>query len=306
MTRLSVISRAAACLLLGAAAPAPVALVIGVSDPGSDAALSACAASAGLVARKLEATGYHVTALNDPTNGAMGGALTAFTSSVAAEPDAPALLYVCARASAIGTRDFVLPRIEGRIAQTDVLADGIPLTVFAAALRPARQGMLALDLLPAPGLAPPRGMLDPASLGPGEGAAIALDTGPPSLATPMATAIAQGAARGAAGLATALQAVSPPLATLHVPPAPAPAPAPQAPAAAPAPAPAPAAAPANPEEARRRAQVALATLGYYDGRIDGVFGPDTHAAIRRYQHEIGAPMTGDLTEGQMARLLATR
>ena len=35
-------------------------------------------------------------------------------------------------------------------------------------------------------------------------------------------------------------------------------------------------------------QTALARLGYYDGKIDGIFGPDSRAAIRRYQHELGA------------------
>ena len=46
---------------------------------------------------------------------------------------------------------------------------------------------------------------------------------------------------------------------------------------------------------RRLVQRALGKLGYYDGQVDGVFGPDTRAAIRRYQHELGAPMTGRLT-----------
>ncbi len=53
---------------------------------------------------------------------------------------------------------------------------------------------------------------------------------------------------------------------------------------------------------RRRAQTALARLGYYDGLVDGVFGPDTRAAIRRYQHELGAAMTGRLTAEQASKL----
>jgi peptidoglycan hydrolase-like protein with peptidoglycan-binding domain len=55
---------------------------------------------------------------------------------------------------------------------------------------------------------------------------------------------------------------------------------------------------------RRRVQIDLAQLGYYDGRIDGVFGANTRAAIRRYQHELRADMTGTLTPDQAARLFA--
>jgi Putative peptidoglycan binding domain/Caspase domain len=101
-----------------------------------------------------------------------------------------------------------------------------------------------------------------------------------------------------------------------------PAPAPPAPAAPPAPtattseAPPPAepaaspsaSAAALPDDAqmtdadRRRVQTALARLGYYDGQVDGIFGPDTRAAIRRFQHELHATMTGMLTAAQATRL----
>lgn len=53
---------------------------------------------------------------------------------------------------------------------------------------------------------------------------------------------------------------------------------------------------------RRRVQAALAHLGYYGGRVDGVFGPESLAATRRYQHELGAEMTGRLTIEQFRRL----
>ncbi len=56
---------------------------------------------------------------------------------------------------------------------------------------------------------------------------------------------------------------------------------------------------------RRQVQTALSGLGYYDGTVDGIFGPDTRAAIRRFQHELHAPMTGILTAGQ-ATTLVTR
>jgi len=52
---------------------------------------------------------------------------------------------------------------------------------------------------------------------------------------------------------------------------------------------------------RRDVQITLARLGYYEGQIDGLFGPDTRAAIRRWQHEVGAEMTGTLSGAQETR-----
>jgi hypothetical protein len=54
---------------------------------------------------------------------------------------------------------------------------------------------------------------------------------------------------------------------------------------------------------RRQVQIVLANIGYYSGRIDGTFGPETRAAIRRYQFEIKAELTGRLTAEQATRLV---
>ena len=54
---------------------------------------------------------------------------------------------------------------------------------------------------------------------------------------------------------------------------------------------------------RRQVQAVLANVGYYSGRIDGTFGPETRAAIRRYQFEIKAELTGRLTAEQATRLV---
>lgn len=97
----------------------------------------------------------------------------------------------------------------------------------------------------------------------------------------------------------------------EVPPVPQPAEPPRAPPtpAVVAPAPPKAAVPALPDEAamtladRRRVQAALGVLGYYNGRIDGQFGPETRAAIRRFQHEIGAEITGQLSGPEATRLV---
>ena len=60
------------------------------------------------------------------------------------------------------------------------------------------------------------------------------------------------------------------------------------------------------EAERRMVQTALAKLGYYPGPIDGVFGPETRAAIRRLQHEVQAPMSGHMTAEQARRLMTLR
>jgi peptidoglycan hydrolase-like protein with peptidoglycan-binding domain len=57
------------------------------------------------------------------------------------------------------------------------------------------------------------------------------------------------------------------------------------------------------DQDKRQVQVVLATLGYYSGRIDATFGPETRAAIRRFQFEIKADMTGILTAEQATRLV---
>jgi Putative peptidoglycan binding domain len=64
---------------------------------------------------------------------------------------------------------------------------------------------------------------------------------------------------------------------------------------------------ANMSEAnRRQIQEALRRLDYYKGPVDGIFGTLTRAAIRRFQHEIGADTTGRLTAEEANRLVTSR
>jgi hypothetical protein len=162
-----------------------------------------------------------------------------------------------------------------------------------------------------------------ASLPDGLGLIAASQAKPPDAPTPLAAALVanlkgpevQVAAlldgvqqQIAANRSVTLVAFRPPVAPGYLAGAPPPPPAPSPPATTTAPtAPAPAAAlPADEQltdSDRRRVQIALVRLGYYDGRIDGVFGPDSRAAIRRYQHELGADMTGRLTAAQATRLV---
>jgi Putative peptidoglycan binding domain len=81
--------------------------------------------------------------------------------------------------------------------------------------------------------------------------------------------------------------------------APPPAAAPPAPAVVPLPAEA-----AMSEADRREVQEALHRLRYYQGPVDGIFGPLTRTAIRRFQHDIGVETAGYLTEEEANRLVA--
>jgi peptidoglycan hydrolase-like protein with peptidoglycan-binding domain len=56
------------------------------------------------------------------------------------------------------------------------------------------------------------------------------------------------------------------------------------------------------ETNRRQVQEALHGMGYYDGSVDGIFGPLTRTSIRRFQDSIGEEQTGRLTAAQAARL----
>ena len=58
------------------------------------------------------------------------------------------------------------------------------------------------------------------------------------------------------------------------------------------------------EANRRQVQEALHRVGYYDGPIDGSFGPLTRAAIRRFQDSIGEKATGRLTAAEAGRLVS--
>ena len=50
------------------------------------------------------------------------------------------------------------------------------------------------------------------------------------------------------------------------------------------------------------AQRLLAERGFAPGPVDGVYGPRTAEAARRFQEETGLPMTGAITDEILARL----
>ncbi len=106
------------------------------------------------------------------------------------------------------------------------------------------------------------------------------------------------------------QAAPPPAPAAAAPSAAQPSARPAAPAAPTAAAPAAALPTAMPAEAamsaadRRQVQAALLRLGYDPGPEDGLFGPLTRAAIRRFQQSVGAEPTGIITADQASRLVS--
>lgn len=49
-------------------------------------------------------------------------------------------------------------------------------------------------------------------------------------------------------------------------------------------------------------QTRLYAKGYYGGKIDGVDGPATRGAVRRYQHDLGVPVTGRVGDREWSSL----
>ena len=331
----------ALALLLGAAAaqaqvpaqsptPPPAALVISNSAYAALPKQPACELSANLVAATLGRAGFTVTRQSNPSNAKLGTAIAALGDAVVDQPGARTLIYFCGAVASTGDRLFLLPA-EARLDRpTDVLSQGIVarLLMASAAAPASRAGLVLMDLAPAPGEVPPLpfdSMLRPADTAHGGLAAAALpaqDLGPGPLAAALPDLVAGGslelgtamqALRSAPRLDRALLVLRPPAQPswlLGGPPAPAPAPtqaavatpAPEAKPAAPVPDAAPALAELNPAE-RRRVQLGLQRLGYYRGRVDGTFGPDTLAAIARFQKDSEEASTGKLTTRQAEQLL---
>ncbi len=326
-----------------AAQPARLALVIGNSTYSGLPPIPACEASSGVVAAALRRAGFAVKQPTNPSNGQMGAAIGAFGDTLAQAPGSAAIIYACGYAVGFEDRIFLLPASARLERETDALTQGLVSRVLTGAIATAdlRAGLVLLDMVAMPGGKPfnlsalglPAG-LDTKGLLATDSATIPPD-GPTVLASAAAAALAGpnadvGSVLGS--IRTALQGSrldvfaqmpaqeawligGPPPAAAALPPAPTPppvsAPAPEPPAVTAGPPPAPPATPqepgtpAQPNEAdRRRIQLALQQLGYYDGRIDGRYGPETGAAIRRFQHELGADMTGRLTLDQLSRLLA--
>jgi len=310
------------------AAASREALVIGNGTYQSLAPLPACLLSAHAVAAALHGAGFDVVEREDASSGATDAAIGEFAKHVADAPGTAAVIYICGYATSFNNRPFLLP-VSAKIARpADVLTQGVLAKSVISALARGVIGasLAAIDVVPTPDAPASLGTdaLTQGALPDGLGLIVAsqakLPEAPSQLATalaaalkapqvqvgPVVTTLQQQA--GAAAV-TVRQPVtpgylvgSPPPPPSSPPPAPVAA-APAAPQATPAPV---VTLPADDEMTdadRRTVQTALTKLGYYDGKVDGIFGPDTRAAIRRYQHELGADMTGKLSAAQASKLV---
>lgn len=328
---------------MAAAEPARLALVIGNSAYAGLPALHACGDSLNVVAAALKRAGFAVTERLNVSNGRMGAAITDFADTLAQQPGSVAVVYFCGYAMAYDGRVFLLPASATLERDTDILTQGLVSRVLINSVLTAdtAAGLVLVDSAATPGhltAVAPGSVVNPAAPG-NSGVVVTHSSMPlPDGATPLAAALSAGLAapeldvrplladmqaalRGIPGLTVAAAAPAGPAWLRGGPPArpsvviaaPAPTPAPvavaqppeaAAPVAAPVTAPPPPAEPGPVTDAdRRRIQLALQRLGYYAGKVDAVYGPDTLAAIRRFQHELGAAMTGRLTPEQAARLL---
>lgn len=319
------------------AAAAPQALVIGNTEYAGFPRLGTCEVSATLVASVLSRAGFKVSRQSNPSNARLGAAIAALGEDASAAPGSRSLIYVCGYAVTYADRLFLVPTEARLEREADVLSQGIVarLLMSSVAGAGAGAGLVLMDVAPPPG----RGTLDFASMlrsGDAAHGGLAAATVPTTDAqrpAPLAGALADLASPGSLELRAALQGIGAqpgigrallfarppvevswllggpvpvapvPVAEARTAPVATPVP-PIAPLAAPLAAPTAAPVPADPNPAdRRRIQLALQRLGYFPGRVDGAFGPDTTAAIRQFQRDSNTETSGKLTASQVEQLL---
>ena len=316
------------------------ALVIANVQYGALPPLAACGTSATLVRDALRERGIEVVERSNLGRGEFDTAIGHLARRAAASPSSLVALYYCGYALEFTGRSFLLPTSATLGREYDVLTQGIISKSLLDSLIRAKGsgGFVLLDVFRTPNAAESGLAHLVERTAPSNYALIGVSNEVmPAGPTPAALALRDEAAKVEPDLDKFIAAMRGHLAknasvSLHVAPAighpPTPSPAPLAPSATPSTSltlPPPAAPPPQPtfapragptparqamgdeeqmsEPDRRLVQVKLATLGYYIGRIDGNFGPETRAAIRRYQFEIKAEMTGRLTAEQATKLV---
>lgn len=316
--------------------PPGAALVVGTANYSSLPVIVGCSRSANAVSAALRGLNFQITDRQDPSTGGIDAGMSEFSDRLVNGKRA-GFVYICGYASEFNNRTFLLPSTARITRPADVITQGVLAKSMLAAVSrdPATVAVVVFDLIPSdPAQRIDLDALTGTPVPGGVGIIAATETTTAQTPTPLATALVAALSgpevRADAVLASvkAKLAGSPGTLVAWHPPAhpgflaggPPVAPTPVA-----TPAPAPVmpppsvatSAPAGPQtrmpdEAtmsefdRRQIQNALRRLGYYDASVDALFGPETRAAIRRYQHEIGAEMTGYLTADQATRLVNSR
>jgi len=311
-----------------------IALVIANGQYADLPGVSRCAPAAAMARDSLRAKGFDVIERNNLGRGEFDTAIGLLARRVAATPPAVAALYYCGYAADFNNRSFLMPVSAVLTRDNDLLTQGILVKSVIDSLRrtPDSAGLVLLDVFQPPNAPTGRmgqlaehlsassfAVIAAANEPNGEGAtALAsglrdelstTDAGVNSVTNGLRRRLAKEpvlaqiiSATGDASLAAEKRPAPQP--TVSIPPTvpPPPAPLPQ---------PSFTTAPQKhmvdddqmSDSDRRQVQNMLAKIGYYSGRIDGTFGPETRAAIRRYQFEIKAELTGRLTAEQATRLV---
>ncbi|MBP1852475.1 peptidoglycan-binding domain-containing protein [Rhizobium halophytocola] len=290
------------------------------------------AARADAVQTQLQLMGVETLRSVDPNNSELRSILTRFAREAA--NSRATVVYIDAPAVNFEGRSFVLPAGAKLDRSTDIFTQGIPINAFSRSSAQAEQGgavvMTAVDIRSE--LASGLSVMKSAPEGtPGSGSVLVADV---SAFGPVIANLSAAATQPQVELGALLRRLSVvdnvsissfpanPI-NLREPPqqaeaAPAPVAIPQA---EPQPetaseAPEAAAAPAEtPEEltlleqqlsraAKRAIQRKLRDLGFYQGLVDGVFGPQTHDAIKAFQKGRSAEPTGLLNRRQLLELSA--
>jgi hypothetical protein len=271
----------------------------------------------------LKTKGFEVVERSDVRRGEFDAAIGALAKRTAASPPSVAVLYFCGYAREFNGRSFLLPAAANIARDNDVLTQGLISKSLVDSLARVgdSSGVIVLDGFqptdtPATGLAKLGEQIQPGSfavIGANNDAAAPEPTataqalrgqltGDEVSVEKLVTGMRTELTKGGAGMAFFLAATGRPAFLIGGKPPPPPTPPPPPVAVAP-PVPSPAPPPPEPtlppqqmmvdedrmsDQERRQVQMALAKLGYYSDRIDAVFGPETRAAIRRYQFEIKA------------------
>lgn len=320
--------------------PLRMALVIANGQYANLPPIARCASSAVIVRDALRAKGFEVVERNDLRRGEFDAAIGSLAKRTAASPPSVAVLYYCGYALEFNGRSFLLPAAADLARENDILTQGMisKSLVDSLARVTDSSGVILLDGFQPPG-ATGTGLsrlveqVQPSSFaviganndGVGQGPTAASQALRDQMAGDevslerFVTRMRRDLTKDGAATAVVIAATGRPsyLVGGRRDPSPAPpplavttpvAPPPSAPISVPPPPPAPpqltmAGEDRMSDQDRRQVQVALATLGYYSGRIDATFGPETRAAIRRYQFEIKADMTGQLSAEQATKLV---